>query len=205
MVDTLLRRVVDGTRLLLLAAVVAIAVIVIAMSNPIRQVGPAEGETAPETAAQACQAPANAEKGGSTLTFSWQMAAEVDRPEGSALLFVSGTNTLLCQVRRTADGRVGTVVSSIGGHPEDTRAALTIDGGAEAPGGGFNILDGRVPAGTVAVRLTFGDGSRSAAAVGAGNYLAWLETPGAPVQIEALDANGRLLQQLADPSGLGPS
>ncbi len=205
MADTKVRRAVDGTKLLLLAAVVAIVVIVIAMSNPTRRVGPAGDQALPKTAAQACQAPATAEKGSSTLTFTWQMAAEADRPEGSVLLFVSGTNTLLCQVGRTQDGRFGAVSTALGGHPGDIRVALTLDGGAQTPGGLPNILTGRVPFGATAVRIVFGDGSASSAVVGGGIYLAWLEVPGVPVRIEVLDAGGRVLQQLADPNGLAPS
>ena len=196
-----------GRRRLIVAAGAVLGGLALAMAfQSIQPVPPAPalGRLA-STPAEACRPPATAEKGGSTLTFGWQLAVETDRPDSSVLLFVSGTNTMLCQVGRMADGRIGAVSSGLGGHPGDTRVALTFDAGAGSSTDGPTILAGRVPAGTAAVSIVLGDGSAWAAVVRDGNYLAWLDAAATPVRIEARDANGRLLQQLAYPTDVAPS
>lgn len=156
----------------------------------------------PSVPAQVCLPPASANKGGQTLTFDWQVAVETDRPQGSAILFVSGSDTLLCFVSRSNDGSPGGVITGLGGHAGDTRTGLTIDSGMGGPVQEPDILVGRVPKETAAVRLGMGDGSEESAALGGGYYLAWLGVPADPVRIDALDAGGHLLGRLADPNGL---
>jgi hypothetical protein len=87
----------------------------------------------PSVPAQICQAPASADKGGQTLTFDWQVAVEADRPQGSAILFVSGPDTLLCFVSRFDGDWLGGVITGLGGHRADTRTGLTLDSGMGGP------------------------------------------------------------------------
>ena len=152
--------------------------------------------------AQVCLPPDSADKGGQTLTFGWQVAVETDRPQGSAILFVSGPDTLLCFVSRSDDGSPGGVITGLGGHRGDTRTGLTLDSGIGGPVQEPDILVGRIPTGTATVRLGMGDGSEETAALGSSYYLAWLSVPAVPVRIDALDASGHLLGRLADPNGL---
>jgi hypothetical protein len=152
--------------------------------------------------AQICEPPASADKGGQTLTVDWQVAVETDRPQGSAILFVSGPDTLLCFVSRSDDGSLGGISTGLGGHRGDTRTGLTLDSGMGGPTQALEILVGRIPTGTVAVRLGMGDGFEETAALGNGYYLAWLSVPAVPVRIDALDASGHLLARLADANGL---
>jgi hypothetical protein len=156
----------------------------------------------PSVPAQVCHPPVSADKGGQTLTFDWQVAVETDRPQGSAILFVSRPDTLLCFVSRSDDSSLGMVITGLGGHRGDTRTGLTLDTGMGGPAQAPDILVGRVPTGTVTVRLGMGDGSEGTAALGNGYYLAWLSVPADPVRIDALDAGDHLLGRLADASGL---
>ncbi len=183
-------------------AVAALAVIAIALVGLVLRSAPAQGQLLSGNPAQACQPPATADKGGQTLAFDWRVAVETDRPEGSAILFVSGADTLLCHVARSTGGSLGVAVSAIGGHRGDTRSGLTLDSAMDTPAQQPYILVGRVPAGTETVRVGMGDNTEDAAAVGDGYYLAWLTVPAVPVRIEALDASGRVLRRLADPNGL---
>jgi hypothetical protein len=156
----------------------------------------------PSVPAKVCLPPASADKDGQTLTIDWQVAVETDRPQGSAILFVSGPDTLLCFVSRSGDGSPGGVITGLGSHGGETRTGLTLDSGMGGPVQEPDILVGRVPTGTATVRLGMGDGSEEAAALGSGYYLAWLSVPADPVRIDALDASGHLLGRLADPNGL---
>lgn len=183
-------------------AVAVIGVIAIALGSQALRPAPAQGVPFPSVPAQACQPPATADKGGQTLAFDWQVAAETDRPQGSAILFVSGPDTLLCFVARSADGHLGVVASGTGGHRGDIRSGLTLDSGIGTQAREIDIIVGRVPARTVTVRVSADDGSQDVAAVGNGYYLAWLAAPAVPVRIDALDASGQLLQRLADANGL---
>ena len=110
----------------------------------------------PSVPAQVCLPPASADKGGQTLTFDWQVAVETDRPQGSAILFVSGPDTLLCFVSRSDDGSPGGVITGLGGHGGDTRTGLTLDTGMGGPVQEPDILVGRIPTGTAVVRLGLG-------------------------------------------------
>lgn len=180
---------------------VVVGVIAIALVSQARP-APAQGVPFPSVPADACHAPASADKGGQTLVFGWQVAAELDRPQGSAILFASGADTLLCVVSRLEDGRLGVTTTAIGGHRGDTRAGLTLDSGTFSSSGEPEILVGRVPTGTAMVRVSAGDGADEVAAVGNGYYLAWLAGPAMPVRIDALDTSGHLLQRLEDPKGI---
>jgi hypothetical protein len=180
---------------------VVVGVIAIALLSQARP-APAQGVPFPSVPAEACQAPASADKGGQTLVFGWQVAVETDRPQGSAIVFVSGADTLLCFVSRSADGMLGVVSSGIGGHRGDTRSGLTLDSGLSTPTHERDILVGRVPTGTATVRVGAGDGSEDVAVVGNGYYLAWFTGSATPVRIDALDASGHLLQRLEDPNGI---
>jgi len=187
-------------RLPALVAVV-VGVIAIALASQARP-APAQGVPFPSVPAHACQTPASADKGGQTLAFGWQVAVETDRPQGSAIVFVSGADTLLCFVSRSADGMLGPVSSGIGGHRADTGSGLTLDSGRSSPTHESDILVGRVPTGTATVSVGARDGAQDIAAVGNGYYLAWLTGPATPVRIDALDASGNLLQRLEDPNGI---
>ena len=160
------------------------------------------GTTSPSAFTSLHLPPVSADKGGQTLTFDWQVAVETDRTQGSAILFVSGSDTLLCFVSRSDDGSPGGVITGLGGHAGDTRTGLTIDSGMGGPVQEPDILVGRIPTGTATVRLGMGDGSEESAALGNGYHLAWLSVPAVPVRIDALDASGHLLGRLADPNGL---
>ena len=183
------------------ALVGVIALAALALWQPWNPPGPAYVPF-PSVPALACQAPASADKGGQTLTFDWQVVVETDRPQGSAILFVSGPDTLLCFVSRSGDGSLRGVSTGLGGHGGDTRTGLTIDSGMGGPVQEPDILVGRIPTGTATVRLGMGDGSEESAALGSGYYLAWLSVPAVPVRVDALDASGHLLGRLADPNGL---
>ena len=156
----------------------------------------------PSVPPQVCQPPASADKGGQTLRFDWQVAVETDRPQGSAILFVSGADTLLCFVSRSEDDLLGGVSTGLGGHHGDTRTGLTLDSGMSGPAQEPDILVGRIPTGTATVRLSMGDGLEETAALGNRYYLAWLSVPADPVRIDSLDAGGLLLGRLADANGL---
>jgi hypothetical protein len=158
----------------------------------------------PTSAIAACHAPPSAEKGGATLTFAWQLAAEEDRPEGSTLFFVSGTNDLLCQAFRSADGRFGNTSSGIGGLDPVSGSGLTYDTGTDSSTGETQIVVGRMPLKAVAVAITGADGVEQAATLGKGFYLAWLTTSQPVVSIVARDANGLELGRITDPAGLEP-
>lgn len=183
-------------------AVAIVGLVAIALASEAFRPAPVQGVPFPSVPAQACHAPGSADKGGQTLAFSWQVAVETDRPQGSAILFVSGADTLLCFVSRSADGALGVVSSGIGGHRGDTRSGLTLDSGRSTPTHESDILVGRVPTGSTTVRVHAGDGAEVVAAVGNGYYLAWLTGPAMPVRIDALDASGHLLQRLEDPNGI---
>jgi hypothetical protein len=137
--------------------------------------------------------------------IDWHVGVEIDRPEGSAILFASGSDTLLCFVERSADGSLGGVDRTSGGI-RDTGPGLTLDlamGSPKAPM--QNIFTGRIPSGTTTVRVTTANGADDTAAVANGYYLAWLAVPAFPLEIDALDAAGHLLQRLADPISPQPS
>ena len=183
-------------------AVAIIGLIAIALASQAFRPAPAKGAPFPSVPAEACHPPASAAKGGQTLAFGWHVAVETDRPQGSAILFTSGADTLVCFVSRFKDGSLAVVSSGLGGHPGDTRTGLTLDSGMRSPTREPDILVGRVPSGTVTVRVSAGDRTEDMAAVANGYWLAWLTVPMVPVRIDALDATGAQLQRLEDPNGI---
>ena len=160
----------------------------------------------PSTPAGACQPmlsrPASASPAASTDSH---VAAEIDRPEGSAILVVSAGGTLLCFVERSSAGALGAVEAASGGR-HVAGPGLTLDLGMGTPTAQVqDLLAGRVPTGTATVKVIGAAGAVDVAAVSNGYYLAWLRFPLVPVEIDAFDAAGHLLQRLADPLGLHPS
>jgi hypothetical protein len=134
----------------------------------------------------------------------WHVGVEIDRPGGSAILFASGPDTLLCFVERSANGSLGG--TDTGGGIRDTGPGLTLDqmmGSPKAPM--QDIFGGRIPIGTTVVRVVTANGADDSAAVVNGYYLVWLAVPALPLEIDALDAAGHLLQRLADPIRPEPS
>jgi hypothetical protein len=157
----------------------------------------------PSVPAQACQPVLNQPVPGSPApAIDWHVAVEMDRPEGSAILFVSGGDALLCFVSRSSGGSLGGVESGSGGL-RVSGPGLTLDLGMGTPKAQVqDLLTGRVPTGTTTVKVSAATGAEDVAAVANGYYLAWLTVPAVPVQIDALDSSGHLLQRLADPNGL---
>jgi hypothetical protein len=64
------------------------------------------------------------------------------------------------------------------------------------------LLTGRVPPLTALVRLSSGDGCRVERLGGHGHFLIWLPAHVPSARIDALAADGRLLQRLEDPNGV---
>lgn len=66
---------------------------------------------------------------------------------------------------------------------------------------------GQAPPSASTVRVSFLDGSEQEAVLGGGLWLAWPEEAavGGPTLIEALDASGHAVSQLADPDGVQPA
>lgn len=155
----------------------------------------------PETALGACRSTMAA---GGQASTGGQLAVELDRADGSVMVFVSGPDLAVCHTTRMTDGTAGLGATDVaqGRYPAASPAVLSLESGLGVAPAGPTILVGRIPAGTTAVRLTFGDGSREPAAVGNGVWVAWLATPSVPTMVEALDESGGILGQLADPTGI---
>jgi hypothetical protein len=153
----------------------------------------------PSVPAQACRnVPA---QGSPAPAIDWHVAAEIDRPQGSAIVFASASDTLLCFVSRSADGSLGGIWGGSGGR-RDAGPSLTLDQIMSTPGARvWDLVTGRVPTGTTTVKVSSANGAEDVAAVGNGYYLAWLRVPAEMVQIDALDASGRVLQRLEVPNG----
>ncbi len=148
------------------------------------------------TAASACAAGVGA---------GWQVAVEVDRPDSSVLALVSGNSIASCQVwanrERTGFGNAAT---GSGRYPAGSPPTLTCVTGGGA-GDKMTFLAGRVPSAGSAVRVVLDGGSGQEATLGGGLWLAWLQQPGEPTAIEALDASGAVIARIADASGVQPS
>jgi len=162
------------------------------------------------TAAEACLAAA----GSATDGGAWQVAVEADRADASALALVSRSDIAICRTGRTNDGAgFGNTTAGVDESPVVTPQVLTYGSAIATTDGSPSILVGRVPPGTSAVRLGFGDGSEQAASLGRtgepslgpGIWLAWLPTAAVPTSIEALDASGAVIARLADTSGVQPA
>lgn len=142
-----------------------------------------------------------------SLGGGWQVAVETDRPDSAMLALVSGDSIATCQtwVSRTATAWFGATTTAVGKHPVSSPPALSYVTGGGTTAGEPSFLVGRVPPATVAVRLTFGDGTQQSAVLGSGLWLAWLQQPSEPTVIEALDASGAVVARLADANGLQPT
>ena len=156
----------------------------------------------PASLGSACQLLGSAEKGGVTLTFHWRLAVREDRPDGSAALWVSGQDHLLCQAWRGADGGFGVATSSIGRFDPVVGSPLTVDTGQTSGSGRWLVVVGRTPRGTATVELTATDGTREMARLGDGFYLARLTSAGQPTNIVARDRTGTELGSIGDPNGI---
>ena len=198
------RRVIFGTLLL-------VAVVVIAVAGG-RGAAQAQPTTEPESvsAIEACHPPATAEKAGGTLDFTWQMAARLDSPQVSVLLFTSGSDLLLCEAWRASDGNYGSSTTALGRFEPQLGATLTYDSGSEpAPGDAWpaQLVIGQAPHSAASIEVITADGEQHAATIANGFYLAWVSTGeirSNVVEIDAHDSTGRLIARLADPSGLRP-
>ncbi len=186
----------------LFVALVGMGVLLVLASQIARQTPVRAGLPFPSVPATACQGPGSAYKAGQTLTFDWHPAVEIDRPQGSVIVLVSGPDVQMCVVYRSMDDSMESVVSGIGGNRGDTRSGLTLDSGMDFTTEGSDIVYGRVPPGTSRVTVSVGNPSDEVATVANGYWLVWLAVPATPVGIDAFDAGGHLLQRLEDPNGL---
>ncbi len=136
----------------------------------------------------------------------WRLVVEDEHSDASGLLFVSGTNEVLCLAARDARGRYTNAVSGIGRLKPLADSPLTYDTGLELPptGAALRLLAGRVPAETATVLVTAADGASSTATIAAGYYLGWLPTRASIVSIRARDAGGREIAAL-EGAALAPS
>ena len=166
-------------------------------------------EPSPVSAIEACHLPSSAVKGGATIDYQWQVAVRLDSPQQSTILFVSGTNRLLCQADRGPDGTYPTVTAAGGGlvqMPADN--ALTWDEGNLPPQSGTDrsqLIVGHAPSGTAWVDVLTSDGEDHNATIGNGWYMAWAILTGptdSVVEIDARDSKGNILARLSDPAGL---
>jgi hypothetical protein len=154
----------------------------------------------PSVPAQACEPVLNPRVPGSPPpSIAWHVSVEIDRPEGSAILFTEGSDSLLCFVSRSSGGSLGGVATASGG-VRDAGPGLTLDLAMGSPNAAMqDIFTGRTPSGTAIVRLSSGNGAEDQAAVANGFYLAWLVVPAAPTEIDAFHGSDHLLQRLAQP------
>jgi hypothetical protein len=135
----------------------------------------------------------------------WQVAVKVDREAGSTLALTSGDSIATCQTWANAERTDYVVtVTGVGLHPTPSQPALSYLTGGES-GGNTIFLVGRVPPSASAVRVHLADGSQQEAVLGGDLWLAWLEQPGEPTGIEALDASGAVITEIVDPDGIHPT
>jgi hypothetical protein len=186
----------------LLAAFVAFGLLVVwigGWASP----GPADvTAAAPTTAEEACHLPPSSTKDGQQLESGWRLAVRLDHVDTAVLLFTSGSNELLCETTRQADGTYGGTATGLGAL-DSTAALLSIDTGI-GPGDGDarQVLAGRLPPGAASLVVEQADGTLTQGVIGSGRYLAWIDSPDLPVRVTARDAGGGWLSELADPSGL---
>lgn len=165
----------------------------------------------PVSAIEACQLPATADKGGGTLSFTWQLAVRLDSPQVSVLFFTSGSDSLLCQAWRETDGNYyGSSTTSIGRFSPRSGAALTYEGGSNSTAGETwpsQLVIGQAPSSAASIEVVTSDGERHNATIGNGFYLAWVSTgemPSKVVEIVARSGDRTIIARLADSSGLQP-
>ena len=156
----------------------------------------------PRTAIEACRLPANAEKGGQTLTFGWKAWVEEDQSDVGVVFAVSGLNDVICEASRNPDGSFGSSAVGLGGLGPAEASELTYDGGiAAAPTAPRIVVAGRAPAGTAQVEVASGD-LRGTAALRDGLYVARLQTSQPVTEVVAMGVDGQELGRLTDPNGL---
>jgi hypothetical protein len=189
----------NGARLIAAVSLLAAAGAVYSLGQP----APTQaGVPFPNDPATACPGSTSELRGGQTLSFDWHPLVEVDRPSGSAVVLGSGLDAEICVVSRLQDGTLGPALSGVGRLDPAAASSLTLDSGMSFSQVGEDIAYGRVPTGTT--RLIVGDGSTPglAATVANGYWLTWLPAPATIVELDAFDANGRILRQLDDPDGI---
>jgi hypothetical protein len=156
----------------------------------------------PRTAVEACHLPANAEKGGQTLTFGWKAWVEEDQSDAGVVFAASELNDVICEASRNPDGSFGSSAVGLGGLGPADASELTYDGGiAAAPAAPRIVVAGRAPAGTAQVDVASGD-LRGTAALRDGLYVARLQTSQPVTEVVAMGVDGAVLAHLTDPSGL---
>ena len=193
-------------RPVLVVAVLVVAALAVARVTQ-ASTPPENPPQGPTSAIDACGLPGSAQKGGSTITFEWQLAVRLDSPEESSLVFISGSNLLECDAWRGSDGVFSSAVTSVGGYTPTSENVLTYDTGSGGSGGNYPsvLVIGRVPTGTASVDVITADGERHSAAIGNGWYMAWAPKAGPNddvVVIDARDSAGHVIAELADPAGL---
>jgi hypothetical protein len=162
----------------------------------------------PVSALNACQSPASAGKGGTTLNFQWQLMVRADTPAESVLLFTSGSNDALCQAWRDSTGHYNNVVTSLGGFQATDGKALTYE--IDVPPSVTDLaptqlIIGQLPTGTTDVEILTSDQEHHQATLGHGWYLAWVSLTHVGdkiIEIDALGANGINIIYLANSDGL---
>jgi hypothetical protein len=160
------------------------------------------------TALEACSVPLSSPSTTPTLPGSWQVVVEVDRPEASVLVIISGRTEVLCVAIRDKAGRFTGTSSSWGQMAAQATPALSYDTGQVLPGhnapSSLQAVVGRVPAGTTSVVVLLSDGVTGPATLGGGHYLALLNSTAPPERIVAIDASGAEIASLANLHGLVP-
>ncbi len=167
--------------------------------------GSSSGQSAGcETAADACQFPASADKGGGTITFDWRLVLRDDRADASVLLMASGSDEAVCLADRRPDGRFDSAVSWLAGHEPGPVTSLTYDTGMGPPtrsgAPATHVFVGRVPPGTATVVVTTADGVTVDAMVGGGYFLARLDGTSGAAHITASDAAGNVIDAIDVPT-----
>lgn len=191
--------------LLLIAAVIGVA---FAASRATAAPEPTSAPV-PVSAIESCHLPNSAEKGGGTLSFTWQLAVRQDSPEVSVLIFTSASSILTCETWRSADGNfAASTVTSIGGLEPSAGDELTYESGSTPTNDrtGSATVIGRAPRAAASIEIVTSDGERHMATIGGGLYLAWVTTTpdSRIVEIAARDSAGGIVARLADPAGLEP-
>jgi hypothetical protein len=191
-----------------MAAVAVVVALWIAQPAPPASPTPSPSSGA-RSAVAACELPSSDPKAGGQLT--WRLAVRADSPQQVDLLFVSGRTRLLCTAYRAPDGTFGSVVTSMGGSPDEAPASdvLTYEtGGGPIQGGQYPtlLIVGRMPSGTARIEVATSDGDRRDATLGDGWYMAHVVVGNGSeaTDIAAYDSAGRVISRLAGPNGVQP-
>jgi hypothetical protein len=188
--------------LLVVAALVVVALVAVRITQP--STPAPTPEPGPVSAIEACHLPGSDVKGGGT--YQWQLVVRLDSPQESDLVFLSGSDRVVCQTYRDSDGTFDVSSTSGGGYEATAGNVLTYDiGGLSDSTYSAQLVGGQVPYGTASVDVVTTDGDHHAAAVANGWYLGWATTidpTDGVVEIDARDSTGKVIARLADPSGL---